>query len=246
MASAYLLTCAVTYIFQEKFIFNPDKLEEEYRFRQGTEVEIQVDPEIYLNSIFIDQPNDKGVILYLHGNRGSNRRCLRQAQIYVNLGYDLLMPDYRGYGKSDGAIQSQEQLYQDIQKVYDYLSKDYGESNIILLGYSLGSGMASYIAAHNHPKSLHLVAPYISMTYMKNLFAFFLPDFLLKYTLDNYSHLQATRCPITLYHAPNDELIPYNCSLELKKISNDIKLITLDGAGHRGSIFHPKVKSHIQ
>ncbi len=241
----YLLAMIIVYSIQEKLLFNPSVLSEHHRFRTGQEIEIDVADDISLNTVLIDAPQEKGAILYLHGNRGSNRRCLRQALVYDGLGYDILMPDYRGYGKSDGTMISQDQAYSDVQKVYDYLKGIYGENRIIILGYSLGSGMASYLAAQNNPAALHLVAPYKSLIAMKNEFAPFLPSFLLKYPFRNDEHLKKVSCPVTLYHAPDDELIPYDHGEALSTINPKFKLITLNGAGHRGSIFHQSVRKNI-
>ena len=62
------------------------------------------------------------------------------------------MLDYRGYGKSEGAIHGQTQFHEDIQIAYDEIKKRYKESNIVVLGYSVGTGPAAYLASTNHPR----------------------------------------------------------------------------------------------
>jgi len=157
----------------------------------------------------------------------------------------LFMPDYRGYGKSDGSMLSQDQAYGDMQVVYNHLKERYGEDRITILGYSLGSSMASHLAATNNPKSLHLVAPYKSLIAMKNKFAPVIPSFLLKYPFRNDKNLSSVSCPVTLYHAPNDELIPYDHARSLSEINNSFNIIDLPGSGHRGSIFNDAVRRNI-
>ncbi len=242
----YLLALTVLYFSQETFFFNGSPLPEDYLFRDGEEVELEVAEDIFLNCLLIDEPTDKGVILYLHGNKGSNSRCLRQVKMFEDLGYDLFMPDYRGYGKSDGKMTSQKQAYSDVQVVYDHLEQQYGEANIVILGYSLGSAMASHLAAHNNPKSLHLVAPFLSLTHMKDKFVPVIPDFLIKYPFSNKANLKEVNCPVTLYHSHEDELIPYQHSEDLVISNKVIQLINLPGAGHRGSIFHSAVRANIE
>jgi len=117
----------------------------------GEEIEIDVSDEISLNTLWMKEPNAKGLIIYWHGNKGNLRRCSRQAEMVAGNDYDILIPDYRGYGKSDGYIYSESQLLEDAQKVYDWAVQHYNENQIILLGYSLGTGVASYLAAHNQP-----------------------------------------------------------------------------------------------
>jgi len=243
----YFLICIGLYISQDKIFFTPQKLSESYTFRAGEEIEIPVAPAISLNCLWLKESNSKGVILYLHGNRGSNRRCLRQAQTMAGNQYDIFMPDYRGYGKSDGEIQSEAQLYEDVQKVYDFLKEKYRENQIVIVGYSLGSGMASWLAANNNPKRLFLVAPYISFIDLKERYTMFLPNFLVKYPLNNKEHLEAVRCPVTLFHGTSDELIPFDSSVQLAKInSSRINLVKLEGVGHRGAIFNGLFRSTVR
>lgn len=245
IAILYVILLIGVYFAQERLLFNPDKLSEGHVFRAGQEVELEVAPQVSLNCILIDQAADQGVILYLHGNRGSNRRCLRQLMVYDGLGYDLFMPDYRSYGKSDGSMLSQRQAYDDMQVVYDHLKELYGEDRIIILGYSLGSAMASHLAATNNPKSLHLVAPYKSMVAMKNKFAPTIPSFLLKYPFRNDKNLSKVSCPVTLYHALDDELIPYEHGKSLSQINPSFRFVDLPRSGHRGSIFNEAVRRNI-
>lgn len=235
--SVYVLLCAVLFFVQERIIFNPYKLSEDFVFRMGEEVEIPVDESTSLNCLLIEESDSKGVILYLHGNRGSIRRCIRQAENMMGNGYDIFIPDYRGYGKSDGKIESEEQLQADAQKVYDYLKTKYDERQIVILGYSLGSGLASYLAAQNQPKKLVMVAPYLSLLDLKNRRAPFLPDFLLRYPMKSEEYLSKVTSPITLFHGLHDRVIPFDSSEKLRALNPDkINLVSVESS-HRGILF---------
>ena len=164
----YILACLGLYFVQNKILFRPAPLSEYTEFRFGQEVEIEVENNIDLHALYHQVSNPKGAILYLHGNRGNNRWCQRQAEMFAGFGYNVLLLDYRGYGKSDGVLSNGDRLYKDIQKVYDYLANQFDENQILIAGYSIGTGMASYIAAHNQPKALFMIAPYVSMIDMKN------------------------------------------------------------------------------
>ncbi len=234
----YLLSCTLLYFAQERIIFHPDKLPEDYVFTEAEEVELPVEDGISLNCLWMKDDAHKGVILYLHGNRGSNRRCFHQAQTMAGNGYDIFMPDYRGFGKSDGEIVSEEQLYSDAQAAYNLLKRLYVEESIVVVGYSIGTGMASYVASQNNPQQLILLAPYTSVVDLKNDRAAFLPDFLLKYPLRNEQHLQKVKFPVTLFHGTSDEVIPFSCSEKLQAINPSLfKLVKLD-EGHRGVVFN--------
>jgi len=213
----------------------------------GEEVEVPVSDGISLNCVWMKEPRSKGVILYLHGNRGSNKRCIHQARNMSDNQYDIFMPDYRGYGKSEGEIYSEAQLFADVQKVYDFLKQHYSENQIVIAGYSLGSGMASWLAAHNKPKRLFLIAPYVSFVDLKNRYTYLLPNFLVKYPLNNKAHLAAVTCPVTLFHGTDDELIPFDSSEELEKVNpQNIQLVPLEDVSHRRAIFDGRFRATVR
>lgn len=247
-AVLYTLFCIIIYNAQDNLIFDPSPLEKGYQFRMGEEVNLEVADDLFINCVWIkENPNPKGVILYLHGNRGSNRRCLRQAQTMLGNDYDIFMPDYRGYGKSDGAIESEAQLFADIEKVYNYVLLHYDESQIVIVGYSLGSGMASYLASQHNPQQLILLAAYRSFIDLKDRMIPIVPDFLLKYPLNTEQYLPLVTCPTTLFHGVRDDIIPFESSEKLQTINPElITLVRVEGEGHRGIIFSGAFRNGVR
>jgi uncharacterized protein len=191
--------------------------------------------------------SSKGLIFYLHGNAGSLSSWGDVAKTYTDLNYDVFMLDYRGYGKSEGSINSQGQLYQDIQIAYDEMRSKYGEDKIIVLGYSIGTGLATKIASTNNPKLLILQAPYYSLTdMMKHSFPI-IPTFILKYKFETKEYIKECKMPIVVFHGNQDEVIYYGSSLKLKgKFKKQDTLITLNGQGHNGMTENPDYKIEIQ
>ncbi|MGK4569129.1 alpha/beta fold hydrolase [Flavobacterium sp. 3HN19-14] len=61
------------------------------------------------------------------------------AEIYTSLGYDCFIPDYRGYGKSGGEIESESQFLSDVDLLYKDMLKRYAEDKIVIIGYSIGT-----------------------------------------------------------------------------------------------------------
>lgn len=245
LLSIYFIACIGLYFGQEKIIFRPDKLPENHQFRAGEEVEIEVAEGIFLNSLYLRTSAPRGVILYFHGNKGSNRRCLRQANTLTGNGYDIFMPDYRGYGKSDGVLNSEEEMLSDAQKVYDYLKTKYEEANIVLVGYSLGTGLASFLAANNNPQQLILNSPYISFNDLKDRRFPLIPDWLIKYPLRNIDFLKNVKTAITIFHGTSDRVIPYDSSETLRAINSNIELIPLKNTRHRSAIFHNLFEARV-
>lgn len=225
-------------------IFHPEKLDKTYKYefnRNFQELNITVKDKEQLNGILFKADSTKGVILYLHGNAGSLASWGNVAKIYTDRHYDVFMPDYRGFGKSDGKIRSQDQLYSDLQITYDSLKKRYAENKIIVLGYSIGTGPAAKLASTNNPKLLILQAPYYSLTDMMKINYPIVPRFLLKYKFSTNEFVKECKMPIVIFHGDKDEVIDYNSSVRLKELMKPTdKLITLHGQAHNGMGKNPE------
>lgn len=237
----YLSFCTWFYFNQEEFVFFPEKLEANYKYTFNgdfKEIEIKASDEIMLNSLLFKTKNPSGLIFYLHGAGGNLKAWGKYAKELNNLNYDVYMLDYRGYGKSDGAILNEAQFYNDVQLAYDYIKRKYPESEIIILGTSGGSAAASWLGFQNQPKELILLSPYYSMPDLKNNFPAlkflrFIPNFLVKYKFRNYENIEKLTVPLTIMHGDQDDFIYYGSSLKLK---NHFKpgdtLITIKGGPH--------------
>jgi len=234
----YVLICIALYFFQEKMIFAPEKLDKDFKFsfaQKFEEINIHTDDKKILNGVLFTCDSSKGLIFYLHGNAGSIRSWGEVAKRYTDLNFDVFIPDYRGYGKSEGSIKSQKQLFEDVQLAYDEMKKRYNESNIAVLGYSIGTGPAAKIASINHPKLLVLQAPYYSLVDMMRHTYPIIPTFLLKYRFETNEYIKDCKMRIVIFHGDKDEVVNYNSSVKLKKLmKNSDTLITLNGQLHNG------------
>jgi pimeloyl-ACP methyl ester carboxylesterase len=247
--SLYILLCGLLYFFQEKLIFFPQKLEKNYRFdfeQEFEEININANDGKSLNGLLFKTDNSKGLIFYLHGNAGSLSSWGDVAKTYTDLNYDVFIIDYRSYGKSEGEISSQNQLFDDSQNAYNELKKRYNEDKIIILGYSIGTGLASKLASTNKPKLLILQAPYYNLTDMMKQRFSFIPTFILKYKFATNEYLKNCKMPVVIFHGNQDEVIYYGSSLKLKKeFKNQDTLITLNGQGHNGMTDNESYKMEL-
>lgn len=234
----YIIVCGLLYFFQEKMIFFPEQLDKNFKFsfaEKYEELNVKTQDGTVINLVLFKADSSKGVIFYLHGNGGSVRTWGKVAKTYTSLGYDIVITDYRGYGKSEGAITGQEQIYSDLQTVYDELKKRYKEDRIVVLGYSIGTGPAAWVASVNHPRKLILQAPYYSLTDMMQHTYPIVPTFLLKYKFPTSQYVTQCKMPVVLFHGNKDEVIYYHSSVKLReKMKPGDTLITLDGQGHNG------------
>ncbi|BAV05953.1 hypothetical protein SAMN05421788_10627 [Filimonas lacunae] len=249
VAGLYVLVCILLYFFQEKLIFFPAKLDQRYPFafqQRFEERNITTYDGKLLSGMLFKADSAKGLIFYLHGNSGSLASWGELAGTYTSLGYDVFMLDYRGFGKSEGVVTGQDQMFRDVQTAYDTLKKDYAEDKIVVLGYSLGSGLATKVAADNHPRLLILQAAYYSITDMMRHSYPVIPTFILKYKFATDQYIQQCKMPIVLFHGDKDEMIYYGSALKLKeKCKPQDTLITLAGQGHNGITENPDYKREL-
>ena len=212
------------------------KLAADYKFKFDIpfqELIITAPDKKKLDGILFKAKDTKGLIFYLHGNNGGLNKWGKIAETYTALHYDLFILDYPGYGKSEGSIMTEDQLYSDVGAAYDTLKARYSEDHIVIMGYSMGTGPAAMLASKNHPKMLILDAPYYSLP---DAIAHLVPKLdlhLLPFQFNTYQFLQKTAAPVVIFHGDKDETFYYGSSEKLKQFFKPAdRLVTLPGAGH--------------
>lgn len=249
ISGTLILLCSLIYFFQERLLFHPEPLDQTYTYtfpQVFEECNIPVDSKTTLNGLLFKTDKPEGLIIYLHGNAGSLASWGTIAPTYTDLNYDIFIYDYRGYGKSGGKISSEEQLFADNQKVYAYLSR-YHYKRTIIIGYSIGTGMAAKLAAANPPDLLILQAPYYSLTDLVQHTFPVLPSFLLKYKFETYKMLQDCAFPVVLFHGDQDEVIyPHSSEKLLQGLKPADRLIPIKGLGHNGMNANPDYIKEIK
>jgi len=239
----YIAACTYLYVQQEAILFHPKKLSSDYQYDFAIdfkEMVIEGEDGTKLSGVLFKAENPKGLVFYLHGNSGAISTWVGAAQTYTNINYDCFVLDYRGYGKSEGEIISQDQFYSDVEIAYDSLTKYYDEKDIIILGYSIGTGPAAMLASKSNPKHLILLAPYYSIVDMMNNQYPFIPGFLLEYKFKTHEFIENVEAPVSIFHGDEDEVLYYGSSLKLKEhFKEKDELITLPGQKHGGMNENP-------
>lgn len=237
----YLLVCVCFYIWQEKVLFLPEKLPENYQFRfrsawmQDSEEHTLTSKsaEGKINLVWLKTAKPKGVIVYCHGNAGNIQRWANIVDDLMQYGYDVILWDYRTYGKSTGKL-NEKNLLADGQLVYNFAKTHFTENQIIVFGRSLGTGVATYLSAANSPHYLLLETPYFNLKDVAAFHFSYLPySLLLKFEFNNNEWIKEVRCPIYIFHGTYDRTVPYKSGYKLKPLlkPND-EFITLEAGDH--------------
>ncbi|KIC92556.1 alpha/beta hydrolase [Flavihumibacter sp. ZG627] len=238
------------YFLQERFIFKPEKLKQDFQFEYDIpfkELNFDIGVGVRINGLHFQREKPLGLVLYLHGNSRSIKGWAKYAKDFYRYNYDVVLVDYRGFGKSTGK-RGEKDMLQDIQFVYDTLAAEYPEHHIIVYGRSIGSGFAAKIASDNKPRYLILDAPYYSFKKVVERFLPILPvSLVLRYHLRTDKWIRHVNCHTYIIHGTRDWLIPLYHSEKLQRINpSKITLIRIHGGGHNNLTSFPEYHNFIR
>lgn len=248
----YIGICGYMFFFQESFIFHPDVLAKNVVIDYGlneAELSIETEDGEKLSGILCKSSIEtKKLVFFLHGNAGNLTDQAQAAKFYTEMGYDFFTFDYRGFGKSSGKIKSEEQFYEDIERMYYEMTTVYKPDSIVIVGYSVGTAPAAMIAnrAKPSPSKLLLIAPYLSMIDMTNRRYPYIPSFLLEYKFETDKFVERQSMPILIIHGDKDEVLPVDGSRKLSKLlKENSRYYEIKGQGHDDFELNAEFKTQI-
>ena len=245
----YGALCLYLFLMQDKLIFYPNIPSRKLSASPadiGLEFEtvsINTSDQVILNGRFVPAPDEKGTLLFFHGNAGNISHRLDSLRIFHGLGLSTLIIDYRGYGKSQGKI-SEQGSYLDAEASWKYLTerKNIPAQNIIVFGRSLGAAIAAYNAAKYMPGALILESAFTSVPDMaEQLYPIFPVRLLSRFQYNTRESLLSVTCPVLIIHSPNDEIIPFENGLQLyRSAGNPKQLLEIQGGHNEGFLLSGK------
>ena len=205
------------YLFQEKFYIYPDK-----EYISPKNAGIPKFKEIYINAYdgikirtwFIEGNKDKPLILFFHGNKSQNSEYASGMIDYIRQDFGIMMMDYREFGNMDGKF-NQENIFNDAKSSFDYLKNNYKDREIIVMGYSMGTALASYLAGVRNPNKVVLIAPFYSLKELAKEKNIPFGSKVLKNELPSYKYIKDFKKKLLIMHGNKDTLIPYHHSQRL-------------------------------
>jgi fermentation-respiration switch protein FrsA (DUF1100 family) len=175
--------------------------------------------------------------LWFHGNGGNiSHRVDEIAQIHHQLGVNVFIFGYRGYGRSEG-VPSEQGTYRDARAALAYLQgrADVNPEKIVYFGRSLGAAVAVELAAHQPPLGLVLVSPFVSLSDMARTLYPYLPvaSWLVQGRYNSLAHLPSIHRPLLVLHGEQDTIVPISQGRKLFDAANEPKQFqALYGATH--------------
>ena len=232
--------------FEENLIFfpsgyNPD--EYKYAVTDGPKPEdvfMQTPDGETLHAWFIRNEKAQKTILFLHGNAGNLAGRYDWAAALSTLPANVLLLDYRGYGRSTGKP-TEEGIYVDARVSYDYLRKERiaEPKDIVVYGKSLGGAAACELATQVEIGALILQSTFSSAKEMAKLMFGFLPvHYFVSTKFANNEKIKSIKVPKLIMHSKDDEIIPVSMAEELYENSPEPKVkVFFEGPGHNDLIW---------
>jgi uncharacterized protein len=206
----------------------------------------------HINSLLFKADSSRGVVCFWKGNGGNLEKWGAMSSPFLQWNYDIIITDYRQHGKSTGEI-TLDNFYSDAQTVYDFLKSRYPESKIVIIGYSLGTSIASHLAVDNRPLMTILIEPREKFA-DKYLEAFFFPlPSINRFPFRTDLDIQKAKSPIAIVTGTKSDL--YKDALALQKLlrAND-QYFEIKGATHQTilgdkefeKVLHPLLTTHAE
>ncbi len=242
----YLAVVAYVYFTQDSKIFNFAQIEKNPPIElQGAEkVSLKVAKGVILHGLYKkSKQNDAPLIIYFGGNSDDATRFLLHVEGLK--GFNILTFNYRGYMNSGGKP-SEKNLFKDAIKIYDEFAKN---SKVILIGRSLGTGVAVYLASKREVRGLVLITPYDSIASLAREKYPYLPiDLLLKYKFNSIKYISKIKnTPVAVIEVKGDTTVPnINTQRLIKKIKNLALHVELKNTTHADVLNHPNFENSIE
>lgn len=224
-----LLLLAVWYYFQQpSMIFFPSRTLIATPSDWGLayeDVEIVSDDGIKLHGWYIPQEGSSRTLLLLHGNAGNISHRGDTLRIFNRLGLNVLIIDYRGYGRSEGTP-DETGFYRDARAAWRYLEREHPQSagKVVIFGRSLGGAVAAELASEMQPAGLILESSISSARDFAAKMHPLLPYLnYIRYDFDAATAVSKVHSPVLVLHSPEDEVIPFELGKKLYQAANEPK-----------------------
>ncbi|RJP29154.1 MAG: alpha/beta hydrolase [Candidatus Omnitrophota bacterium] len=235
-----------------KGIFYPSKDILAYPSSSGIPFEdimITTEDNLKINGWFLQNPKAKYTLLFLHGNAGNIGDRIDKIGMLYELGLNILIIDYRGFGKSEGKP-SESGLYKDASASYHFLvnKRNIAADEVILYGESLGTAVAVDLASKNKVKALILEGAFSSGKDMAKEIYPFLPRIIFSNSYNSLAKVRGAKMPKLFIHSREDEIVPYRLAQKLYGVSSFPKKIVSINGPHNESflISFPEYKKAIK
>lgn len=242
IAGVYLAFAGILFIFQSHYIYYPERVLSVTPHGIGLQFEsvsFDTTDGVHLSGWFVPCESARGVILFCHGNAGNISHRLDSIQIFHQLGLDVFIFDYRGYGQSEGKP-TEQGTYKDSEAAWHYLieERQVKPNEVIIFGRSLGGAVASWLAQSHTPRGLILESTFTSLPDIAvGLYPYLPARLLLRFEYNTAEYLSRVDCPVLIVHSRDDEIMPFSHGRRLFDMASEPKkFLEISGTHNEGFI----------
>lgn len=232
----YLSLLLAVYLNQRDMLYHPGSKQNNinfYKLSNTKEIALITDDQLILQAWYRPSQNKK-MVIFLHGNAGNIENRVSHLKELMGMDYGFIIPAWRGFGDSEGTA-TKAGLFLDAEAAIKFLKdKKYKLDEVIIIGESLGTGVAVEMSLRHKFKGLFLITPYTSIADRAGEIYPFLPTQF--FTKDNFKvldNIDKINQPLLMIHGDQDKVVPHHHSEKIfAKANEPKKLIIYPGAGH--------------
>jgi fermentation-respiration switch protein FrsA (DUF1100 family) len=229
-------------LLQSKLIYFPSRTLDLTPTNVGLkfdDVTLMTRDDVKISAWFVPRQDARATVLFFHGNAGNNGDRVPEIKVLHSLGYAVMLVDYRGYGKSEGAP-SESGTYLDAIAAWEHLTQARGlpANRIVIMGESIGGAVAIDLARRHSPGALVVQSSFTRLSDIAALHYPFVPvRWLLRHRYDSIDKVGAITCPKLFFHSTDDSLIPIGNGRALYDAAADPKQFVETPGDHNGGGF---------
>ncbi|MDZ7683133.1 MAG: alpha/beta hydrolase [Fodinibius sp.] len=248
LVAGYLLIVLLMYLMQSSMVYHPQKQLTATPAAAGLQYEditFETEDEVQLHGWYVPADSAEITVCYFHGNAGNISGRLETLQLLNQLGLNVFIFDYRGYGRSEGSA-TEQGTYSDAEAAWAYLQQERGlaDSEIIIMGRSLGGSIAAWLAARKSAGAVVIESTFTSAVDLgADLYPWLPVRQIMNFEYNTLAHIKEIDSPLFMAHSRDDRVVPYHHGQALFEAANEPKQF-LELRGSHGSGFWETGKTY--
>jgi fermentation-respiration switch protein FrsA (DUF1100 family) len=236
-AAGYVAIAGLLYLYQDRLVYFPERMLTATPTQAGLAYEpvrFITEDGVGLSGWFIPAPSARATLLFCHGNAGNISHRLESIRQFHQLGLDVFIFDYRGYGESEGAP-SEAGTYRDAEAARRYLveERQLAPERIVYFGRSLGAAVAAWLAVRYPPRALIVESSFTSVPdFGAEIYPWLPVRWMARLHYPTRDYLRSIRVPVLVVHSREDEIVSFRHGEKLYAAANSPKELLEIRGGH--------------
>ena len=231
----YIAAMTLVYAFQRRMVFPGPSAEEPHCHRPGKYLVFEAPSGRKVHTVHFPAREGEPTVAVFHGNGETLASTVPLLEVLAREGLGAYGVEYPGYGPASSYSPSESALYEDAQAALDHLEQQMGVSRgqVVLMGRSLGTGVAVEMARRGYGGRMILVSPFTSMPDVAaRIFPYLFPRLLMRDRFDNLGKAPRIGIPTLVIHGSEDKLVPMAMGRRLAETIPNARLVVVEGGSH--------------